>query len=68
MKPDEPIRAAGGSGHGYNRQAGGVGGKDGRPRADPIELPPESVLELQVFGHRFYNDVAVSERLELGGE
>ena len=37
-------------------------------RADPVQLMPDSVLQLQLFGDRLDDDVAIPELPELGDE
>src|SRR6266480_7009190 len=50
--------------HGGNREARGVRREDRARTAQPVELPPEAVLELEVLGHRLDDDVAA---LQVGG-
>ena len=58
VKSHEAIGAPGRRGHGDNSEARGVRGEDGARPAQPVELLPEGVLELEIFGDRFDDDVA----------
>ena len=68
VESDESVAALRGGGHRGDREARCVRGEDGATPAQAVELVPEGVLELEVFGHRLENDVAPLEVAGVGGE
>ena len=67
MHADDILRPGGGVADGVDIERGGVGGEQGAGFREPVEPAENLFFQLQVFEHRFDDDVGIGDHLPIGG-